>query len=109
MDIKFKDSESGSSGGLMLALTIYNAISGEDIIKRRNIAGTGTISVDGTVGEIDGIKYKIMGAAEDNMDIVLVPEDNYEEAIRIKNTYNYDMEIIMVKTFREAINYLNES
>lgn len=109
VDIKFKDSESGSSGGLMLALTIYNAISGEDIIKRRNIAGTGTISVDGTVGEIDGIKYKIMGAAEDNMDIVLVPEDNYEEAIRTKNTYNYDMEIVMVKTFREAINYLNES
>src|SRR5699024_5685717 len=60
VDIKFKDSESGASGGLMLSLTIYNAISGEDIIKGRNIAGTGTISVNGTVGEIDGIKYKIM-------------------------------------------------
>ena len=28
----------------MLTLTIYNAISDEDIIKGRNIAGTGTIS-----------------------------------------------------------------
>lgn len=106
VDIKFKDSESGASGGLMLSLTIYNAISGEDIIKGRNIAGTGTISVDGTVGEIDGIKYKIMGAAHDGMDIVLVPENNYEEAIRTKNTYNFDIEIVKVNTFKEAINYL---
>ena len=106
VDIKFKDSESGASGGLMLSLTIYNAISGEDIIKGRNIAGTGTISVNGTVGEIDGIKYKIMGAAHDGMDIVLVPENNYEEAIRTKNTYNFDIEIVKVNTFKEAINYL---
>ncbi len=42
----------------MLTLTIYNAISGEDLIKGRNIAGTGTINLDGTVGEIDGVKYK---------------------------------------------------
>ena len=58
IDIKFKNSESGSSGGLMLTLTIYNAVSSEDLIKGRNIAGTGTINTDGTVGEIDGIKRK---------------------------------------------------
>ena len=57
----------------MLTLTIYNAISGEDLIKGRNIAGTGTINLDGTVGEIDGVKYKIMGANNSNMDIVFVP------------------------------------
>lgn len=109
INIKFKNSESGSSGGLMLTLTIYNAISGEDLIKGRNIAGTGTINLDGTVGEIDGIKYKIMGAHNDNMDIVFVPSANYEEAIRIKNKYNYNMEIIKVDTFDEVLEYLKKN
>lgn len=109
IDIKFKNSESGASGGLMLTLTIYNAISGEDLIKGRNISGTGTISSDGSVGEIDGIKYKIMGAAKDNMDIAFVPSSNYEEAIKTKEKYNYDIEIVKVDTFDEAIEYLRNN
>ena len=109
IDIKFKNSESGSSGGLMLTLTIYNAVSSEDLIKGRNIAGTGTINADGTVGEIDGIKYKIMGAAKNNMDIVFVPSSNYEDAINTKNKYNYDLEIIKVDTFNEVLEYLRNN
>ena len=109
INIKFKNSESGASGGLMLTLTIYNAISNEDIIKGRNIAGTGTISYDGTVGEIDGIKYKIMGAAKNKMDIVLVPSNNYEEAIKTKEEYNYNLQIVKVDTFKEALEYLRNN
>lgn len=109
INIKFKNSESGSSGGLMLALTIYNAISDEDIIKGRNISGTGTISSDGIVGEIDGVKYKIMGASKNNMDIVFVPTNNYDEATSTKEKYNYDLEIVKVDTFDEAVNYLKNS
>ena len=108
IDIKFKNSESGASGGLMLALTIYNAITEDDIIKGRTIAGTGTISLDGTVGEIDGIKYKIMGAAKNKVDIVFVPSANYEEAIMTKNKYKYNLEIVRVDTFKEAIEYLKK-
>ena len=108
VDIKFKSSEAGASGGLMLTLTVYNAISDEDIIKGRNIAGTGTISADGSVGEIDGIKYKIMGAAKDNVKIVFVPTANYEEAIMTKNKYKYDLEIVRVDNFKEAIEYLKK-
>lgn len=109
INIKFKNSESGSSGGLMLSLTIYNAVSDDDIIKGRNISGTGTISFDGTVGEIDGINYKIMGAARNDMDIVFVPSANYEDAVATKNKYNYDIEIVKVDTFDEAINYLRNN
>lgn len=109
INVKFKKTESGASGGLMLTLTIYNAISDEDMIKGRNIAGTGTISPDGTVGEIDGIKYKIMGAAQDKMDIVFVPSANYDEAIKTKEKYNYDINIIKVDTFDEAVEYLKNN
>ena len=109
VDIKFKSSEAGASGGLMLTLTVYNAISDEDIIKGRNIAGTGTISADGSVGEIDGIKYKIMGAAKDKMDIVFVPPANYKEAIETKEKYNYKLNIIKVDNFNEAVDYLRNN
>ena len=109
INIKFKNSESGASGGLMLTLTIYNAISGEDIIKGRNISGTGTISSDGSVGQIDGVKYKIMGAAKNKMDIAFVPSSNYEEAIETKEKYNYNIEIVKVDTFDEAIEYLKNN
>lgn len=104
--LKFKQSESGSSGGLMMSLSIYSAISDKDILKGRNIAGTGTIDMNGNVGEIGGIKYKIMGAVKNKMDVVLVPSANYEEAIKVKEAKNYKIKIVKVDTFMDAIDYL---
>lgn len=106
IELSFKASEGGSSGGLMIALNIYNSLTSEDITKGRKIAGTGTIDALGNVGAIDGVKYKIIGAHKNNMEIVLVPKDNYEEAIKVKEEYNYDMEIVSVNTFDDALNYL---
>ena len=83
LDIKFKSGEGGSSGGLVLSLGIYSEITKTDLLKGRNVAGTGTIDIDGNVGEIDGIKYKKAGAVKNKMDIVLVSPDNYEEAIKV--------------------------
>ena len=108
INIKFRKSESGSSGGLMMALSMYTKISDDDIVKGRKIAGTGTISSDGAVGEIDGIKYKIIGAVRDNMDIVLVPSGNYKEAIDVVKKNKYNIKIVEVKTFKDAINYLKK-
>ena len=108
INIKFKKSESGSSGGLMMALSIYNVIADDDIVKGRNIAGTGTIDLEGNVGKIDGIKYKLMGAVKNKMDVVLVPEGNYEEALEVKKEKNYDIEIVSIKTFNDAIEYLKK-
>ena len=78
LNINFRSGEGGSSGGLVLALGIYSEITDTDILKGRNIAGTGTIDIDGTIGEIDGIKYKIAGAVRNKMDVVLVSPYNYE-------------------------------
>lgn len=107
--IKDKKSESGSSGGLMLSLSIYNKISEKDIIKGRNIVGTGTIDMDGNVGEISGVKYKIMGAHKDNADIFLVPVENYKEAKETIEKNNYKIKLVKVKTLKEAINYLENN
>lgn len=107
--LNFKQSESGSSGGMMLTLSIYESITEEDLIKGRSIAGTGTIETDGTIGEIGGIKYKIIGASKNNVDLIFVPIENYEEALKVKKAYNYDMKIIKVHTFDEVIEYLKNN
>lgn len=107
VSVKMKDNESGSSGGLMMSLAIYNALTKEDITKGLNIVGTGSINSDGTVEEIGGVKYKVLGASKKNADIFLCPEENYEEAISIKNRRNLDLEIVSVSTLRDAIDYLN--
>lgn len=104
--VKMKDNESGSSGGLMMSLAIYNALTKEDITKGLNIVGTGSILADGTVEEIGGVKYKVLAAEKDNADIFLCPVANYEEAINIKNKRNLNVEIVKVGTLKEAIEYL---
>ena len=108
LDIGFKSGEGGSSGGLILSLGIYSEITGIDILKGRNICGTGTIDINGNVGEIDGIKYKIAGAVRDKMDVLLVSPYNYEEAKQVVNDNNYDIELVKVSTFKEAIEYLTK-
>ena len=108
LDIAFKNGEGGSSGGLVLALGIYSQITGTDILKGRNIAGTGTIDIDGNVGEIDGIKYKIAGAVKKHMDVVLVSPYNYDEAKKVIQDNHYNIELVKVSTFKEAIEYLTK-
>lgn len=106
IDIKSKKSESGSSGGFMMALAIYDALTSDDITKGRTIAGTGTIDSEGNVGAIGGVIYKLSGAAKNNADIMLVPVDNYEEALAYKKEHNFDIELVSISNFKEAINYL---
>lgn len=104
--IETKSSESGPSGGLMMALALYNSLVEEDITKGKKIIGTGTIDIDGNVGEIGGIRYKLIGAVNKKADVFLVPEDNYEEAVKVKNEKGYDIRLISVKTLSEAIEAL---
>lgn len=104
LKLYFKESESGPSGGMMLCLDIYNKLTKEDITKGHKIVGTGTISRDGTVGEISGVKYKLMGAVKEKADIFLVPKgDNYKEAVKVAKSKNYDIQIIGVKNIDEAL------
>ena len=108
VEIDSKSSESGPSGGMIMSLMVYNAITKQDITKGRKIAGTGTIDLDGNVGEIGGVKYKLMGAVRSKADVFLVPVDNYEEAIEVKEKKKYDIEIVKVATLKEAIEYLEK-
>ncbi len=98
--------ESGSSGGLMMSLMVYSGLTNRDYTLGKKVAGTGTIDENGKVGEISGIKYKIIGAVRNKVDIFFVPSDNYKEALQVKKENDYDLKIVKVDSLREAINYL---
>ncbi len=106
--LKFNGKEAGPSGGLMIALTIYDKLVKEDITKGRLVVGTGTIDINGNVGEIGGVKHKLLAASKKKADIVFVPFDNYKEAKTIYDKNDYKFVLVPVKTFDDAINYLKK-
>ena len=107
VDFNFKSSESGSSGGLMMSLSLYSYLKKQDLTSGKKIVGTGTIDSEGNVGEISGIKYKLIGAVKNKADIFLVPDgDNYKDAMKLKKEKKYDIKIVKVKTFDDALVYL---
>ena len=103
IEVKTKSSESGPSGGLITALAIYNQITKDDLTQGLTIMGTGTIDKDGTVGEIGGIKYKLIGAYKDGADVFICPEENYEEAKKVAEDNGYDIIVLSASTFDEAL------
>lgn len=71
----------GASAGMMFALAIIDQLTAEDEAASNVIAGTGTMSIDGKVGPIGGIQFKLQGASRDGAEWFLAPEDNCDEVI----------------------------
>lgn len=106
--IESKNSESGPSGGAMTCLSIYNKLIKEDITKGKIISGTGTLDETGKIGEIGGVKYKLIGAVKAKSDIFICPKENYEEALKVAKENNYKIKIITGDTIEEVINILKK-
>lgn len=110
VEFNFKKRESGPSGGLIEALSIYNKLVKEDITKGKKVVGTGEIDSEGNILEIGGVKYKLLGAEKQKADIFLVPKgDNYKTCRKVKKEKNLKIEIVEVGTLKEAIEYLENS
>lgn len=109
VEIKFKSSESGPSGGLITTLEIYDKLTKGDLTNSLKIAGTGTVDSAGNVGSIGGVKYKLIGADAGDADVFLVPAGkNYEEAIKVKDEKKLNVKIISVKSVEEAVAKLSK-
>lgn len=93
----------GPSAGMMYTLAIIDVLTPDDITHGFRIAGTGTISTDGAVGPIGGIRQKVVGATLSGAQYILVPEANYEEAL----TADIEgPEIVAVGTIDDALAFL---
>ncbi len=89
----------GGSGGLMMALAIYDKITPGDLLGGRVIAGTGTITATGTVGAIGGIQEKIAGAEAAGATVFFVPADNCQDTVGVTSS----MTLVKVSTLKDAI------
>ena len=109
ISINYHSHESGPSGGLLLALSIYNDLIEEDITHGLKIVGTGTIDYEGNVGSIGGVEYKLKSAVKNKADLFIVPNgENYESVIKEKKQRNYKIEIIGVNNIDDVIEYLKK-
>jgi len=89
----------GPSAGLMIALEILNQLTENDLSSSLLVAGTGNLSMDGRITEVDGIKQKIISAKKHKADVFLVPQKNYPEALK----FSHGIRIIPVDDFDDAI------
>jgi len=99
----------GPSAGLMFSLAIYTQLADPTLRDGRDIAGTGSISREGEVGEIGGIDKKVVSAAQSGADIFFAPnnelteeekklspngKNNYQTALETAKKIKTDMKIV---------------
>ncbi|HAQ59629.1 MAG TPA: ATP-dependent serine peptidase containing a PDZ domain protein, partial [Microbacterium sp.] len=103
------DNVGGPSAGLMFALGIIDTMTPGELTSGRQIAGTGTITADGAVGPIGGIRQKLYGARDAGSDYFLAPEANCGEVVghvpsglRVFSVGELDDAILALDTLREG-------
>jgi PDZ domain-containing protein len=89
----------GASAGLMFTLEIIDQLTPGGITRGHNIAGTGTIELDGGVGPIEGTELKEVAARRAGATVFLVPEENYAD-VRDRLP---GMNVISVRTLDDAL------
>ncbi len=94
----------GPSAGLMFTLEIIDELTEQDITHGHRIAGTGTINADGEVGPIGGMRQKTFGAIAAGAEYLLVPSDNYQEAVEAAGD---DIKVVEVTSIDDAMAFLN--
>lgn len=71
----------GPSAGTLFAIGIIDKLTPGALTQGKIIAGTGTIDPDGNVGEIGGIRQKLIGARDAGAVLFLAPAGNCDEVI----------------------------
>jgi len=94
----------GSSAGLMFALQIYRTITGRDIARGHDVAGTGVLAADGSVSAIEGAREKVRAAIKAHADIFLVPKANAAAIAGTRGIF-----VLPVSSFDEALRALDRA
>nr|WP_307306858.1 S16 family serine protease [Pseudarthrobacter enclensis] len=93
------DKVGGPSAGLMFSLGIIDTVTPGDLTGGKHIAGTGTISPDGSVGPIGGIDQKMRGARSSGATLFLAPAGNCDE---VAGHIPAGLQVVRVETLSEA-------
>lgn len=95
----------GPSAGLALTLGIIDLLTPGELTGGEQVAATGTISFDGSVGAIGEVDQKTIAAQRAGVDLFLVPAANLRDALE---HVSGDMQVLGVDTLQEALDALAE-
>lgn len=76
VSVNISENIGGPSAGLMMSMAIFDTLTPGSMTAGADIAGTGTITPEGTVGPIGGIQQKIAAARDEGAELFFVPADN---------------------------------
>ena len=107
------DDIGGPSAGLAFTLAMIDELSPGDLTGPQNVAVTGTIGLDGSVGAIGGLTQKVSAVHQNGMNVFLVPAsqselDDPDRMQRLLDAGRGEVEIIPVATLDEALAALEE-
>lgn len=102
------DDIGGPSAGLAFTLTMIDELSPGNLTGVQDVAVTGTIALDGSVGAIGGLTQKVSTVHQNGIRVFLVPAsqaelDDPERLQRLKDAGRGEVEIIPVATLDEAL------
>lgn len=93
----------GPSAGLVFTLGAIDLLTEGDLTLGARIAATGTISPEGKVGAIGGIKQKVVATSGEGAELFIVPKANEKDALGKVKSMGSSMKIIGVETLQEAL------
>ena len=94
----------GPSAGLAFTLEVIDTLTPGDLTGGRKVAVTGTISSDGTVGEVGGVPQKTAAVRKAGAKYFLVPAAEYDQA---KKRAGNSVTVIPVATLEQALSALH--
>ncbi len=97
----------GPSAGLAFTLTLLDELTEGDLLGGEDVAVTGTIRLDGTVGGIGGLPQKVSAVRQAGIDHFIVPAEQTEaELASAREVAGDDVELIVVADIEEALDAL---
>jgi PDZ domain-containing protein len=92
----------GPSAGLAFTLAILDTLSNGDLTGGHAVAATGTIELDGTIGDVGGVAQKAVAVRRAGAQVFFVPSDQSKDA----QSEAASMRIYPVKNLQQALNDL---
>jgi Lon-like protease len=102
VSVDLNDNIGGPSAGLIFSLAVYDTLTPGALTGGADIAGTGTIARDGSVGSIGGIQQKIVAAKDAGATLFLVPPANCAEALGA-DVNKDEIRLVKAKTMHSAL------
>jgi PDZ domain-containing protein len=93
----------GPSAGLAFTLAILDDLTPGDLTGGHDIAATGTIGSDGTVGPVGGTGQKAAAVRSKDAELFLVPRADYKDAVAHAGK---DLEVVPVDDLDDALDAL---